>query len=155
MCLEHGQSLPVAFIGCKPNWDDYRSNSDTIEQRLEENAELCWKDIEPMFSDCGFQNSEIVSRMVRDYIYKAAIKQDKDEQARLHKIINAYVSLSVPNDKTKENRNCFRGALMEDFKPDTTLTPDEATKAATRMAERLVNLLRKLDKNSKGVRVLH
>lgn len=151
MCEQHGKKSIDAVIKCVPDWIAYKFDAATTERRFEQNADLCWKEIEPMFSECGLKNYGTVSRMVRDDIYKAAIKQDKDEQTRLHEIINTYAKFTVPNDKTTENYKCFRGALMVDFKPDTTLTPDEVT----RMAGRLVNLVRKLDKNSEGQRVLY
>lgn len=148
MCQHHAKKPFNPVLQCKP---DKTSSGPDVERYLETNADLCWKDIEPMFEDCGFKNKRTVSNMVRDEIYKPAIKSapsTDDEQTRLKRIINNYVKHSISTDETKDKYHCIVDALMDDFKPGVTLTDEEANNAAIRMADRLVELMHKLAKNA-------
>lgn len=78
------------------------------------------------------------------YVYKSP-------RERLSFVIDTYLEDSIANEEAenKIHSNCFKKSLLKDFKPGETLKGDVADKAAIDMAEKLVDLLKKLGQNVK------
>lgn len=152
MCKAQGATVDV-IPDCKPDWKDYSKGSGIEKARaLGHNANECWKIFSKLFDNCGFKTAHVKTSVWSGFYKSAIMHDDKKQRTRVEYIVNEYIDVTVANREAREpiKSTCYRNALLAEFVDDQTLPDEEAKKAAERLAERLIKLMKKLGEKNLG-----
>lgn len=145
---KHPGLMDSEKMHCKPDWTVPAVLGET-DRVLYANARDCYKKI-AYFILSKLDSPSEVEYMVKEFYDNAVLHSKKTQKKRVQFIVEKYITETVGTDEKENRPGCIQEELLEDFKEDVTLSDEEARKAAERLAERLIDLLKKLGQNAKA-----